>query len=143
MAYTSEYPPFAVTVDMVVLAARGREVLLVRRAAPPYEGALALPGGFVEIDESLGAAARRELFEETGIDVAGVSMTQVGAYGQPDRDPRGRTVSVAYVAVLDDRVEPAAGSDAASAAWQVIDDLEVADLAFDHAQILADARAAT
>lgn len=143
MAYTSEYPPFAVTVDIVVLTDRGREVLLVRRGAPPYEGALALPGGFVEIDESLDAAARRELAEETGVDVASVSIVQVGAYGEPGRDPRGRTVSVAYLALLDERPAATAGSDAAEAAWHRVDTLEPADLAFDHAEILADACAAT
>lgn len=142
MAYTSEYPPFAVTVDMVVLAGRSRQVLLIRRGAPPYVGTLALPGGFVEIDESLDAAARRELSEETGVDVADVTIKQVGAYGEPGRDPRGRTVSVAYVAVLDDRVETAAGSDAASASWHALDELVDQDLAFDHAQIIADAVAA-
>ena len=143
MAYTSEYPPFAVTVDMVVLADCGRDVLLVRRGAPPYEGALALPGGFVEIDETLDAAARRELAEETGIDVASMAIAQVGAYGKPGRDPRGPTVSVAYVASLDERRAATAGSDAAAAEWHRIDDLVPEELAFDHGQILADARAAT
>jgi len=143
MVYTSEYPPFAVTVDMVVLADRAREVLLVRRGSPPFEGGLALPGGFVDIDESLDAAARRELAEETGVDVTDVAITQLGAYGQPNRDPRGRTVSVAYVARLDRRRALTAGSDAAAAAWHRVDTLETDDLAFDHAEILADARAAT
>ena len=141
MAYVSEFPPFAVTVDMVVFADAGRSVLLVRRGSSPYEGALALPGGFVESDESLDAAARRELVEETGVDVGEVAVEQLGAYGEPDRDPRGRTVSVVYVAVLDDRPEVSAGSDAAAAAWHSVEGLG-ADLAFDHAQILADARSA-
>lgn len=141
MAYSSEIPSFAVTVDMVVLADRGREVLLVRRGAPPYAGSLALPGGFVEIDESLESAARRELSEETGVDVGDVAIVQVGAYGEPRRDPRGRTVSVAYVTVLDGRPEATAGSDASAAAWHRLDALGDADLAFDHAQILADALA--
>ena len=141
MASTSEYPPFAVTVDMVVLTDDARQVLLVRRGVPPYEGALALPGGFVEIDESLDAAARRELAEETGIDVTDVPVEQVGAYGDPGRDPRGRTVSVAYVAVLGTATRATAGDDAAEADWYRVADLDSATLAFDHAQILADAQA--
>ncbi|UYM04725.1 NUDIX hydrolase [Solicola gregarius] len=139
MPYTSAFPPFAVTVDMVVLADAGRQVLLVRRGGPPYEGSLALPGGFVEIDESLDAAARRELAEETGVDISKVPIAQVGAYGEPDRDPRGRTVSIAYVALLDQVVEATAGDDAAAAGWHRVEELDEARLAFDHARILADA----
>lgn len=141
MPYTSEYPPFYVTADMVVLTdAAGPSVLLVRRGAPPYEGRLALPGGFVEPDESLDAAARRELREETGVDVGdALRCEQIGAYGAPDRDPRGRIVSVAYLAVLRHTVAPTAGSDAAGATWCAVADLDDGDLAFDHAQILRDA----
>ena len=139
MAYSSEFPPFAVTVDMVVFADSARQVLLVRRGYPPYEGALALPGGFVEIEESLDVAARRELAEETGVDVAGVRIEQLGAYGDPDRDPRGRTVSVVYVAVLPDVAEATAGDDAAAADWHRLADLDPSALAFDHAQVLSDA----
>lgn len=141
MPYTSEYPPFYVTADMVVLSDEpGPSVLLVRRGAPPYEGRLALPGGFVEPHESLAAAARRELAEETRIDVGdAVRFEQVGAYGAPERDPRGRIVSVAYLATVANRPAPAAGDDAAAAGWYPITDLAVEDLAFDHAEILADA----
>lgn len=141
MPYTSEFPPFYVTVDMVVLTGdAARTVLLIRRGNPPYAGRLALPGGFVEPDESLDDAARRELYEETGVDVTDAArFEQVGAYGAPDRDPRGRIVSVAYLAVLRHEAAPAAGSDAAGADWCALADLAEGYLAFDHAQILADA----
>lgn len=145
MVYTTKHPPFAVTVDIVVLTARGERlhVLLVRRGGPPFEGRLALPGGFVDVDESLETAARRELTEETGVDLADAQLDQLGAYGEPDRDPRMRTVSVAWVVVVPDGAEPRAGSDASDASWQAVDtvlsgDDAVGRLAFDHAQILSD-----
>ena len=85
MAYTSEYPPFAVTVDIVALTVRDEAlcVLLVRRGGPPFEGLLALPGGFVDVAESLGAAARRELGEETGVDLGATHLEQLASYGEP------------------------------------------------------------
>lgn len=145
MAYTSDYPIFAVTADVVLLAGSGagQRVLLIRRARPPYQGMLALPGGFVDIDEDLPAAALRELEEETG--VHGVGVRQLGAYGAPDRDPRGRTVGVAFWAYLARDVPVRAGDDAASAGWYAVKDLldepDPAELlAFDHAEILRDAR---
>lgn len=141
MPYTSEYPPFYVTADMVVLSDdTDPSVLLVRRGAPPYEGRLAIPGGFVDPDESLDAAARRELAEETGVDAGdAIRFEQLGAYGAPDRDPRGRIVSVAYLAVVRDLPGVRAGDDAAEAGWHRAGSLGAADLAFDHAHILADA----
>lgn len=141
MPYTSEYPPFYVTADMVVLSDDAAPaVLLVRRGAPPYEGRLAMPGGFVDPDESLDAAARRELSEETGVDVGdAIRFEQLGAYGAPDRDPRGRIVSVAYLAVVPGRPAAAGGDDAAEAGWHPVEALDADILAFDHAQILADA----
>lgn len=146
MVYTSEHPPFAVTVDIVVLAVRDEQLsaLLVRRGGAPFEGRLALPGGFVDVDESLLAAARRELQEETGVDLAATHLEQLGAYGEPDRDPRMRTVSVAWLAVVAAGLEPTAGSDASEASWVAVDDILTGSshgrdrLAFDHDQILAD-----
>ncbi|MGH3357483.1 MAG: NUDIX domain-containing protein [Nocardioidaceae bacterium] len=141
MPYTSEFPPFYVTADMVVLSDDVEPaVLLVRRGAPPYQGCLALPGGFVEPNESLDDAARRELLEETGVGVAdALRLEQVGAYGAPGRDPRGRIVSVAYLAVVERRPPPTAGDDAADAGWFPVSGLADGDLAFDHAEILRDA----
>ncbi|GAB3151403.1 NUDIX domain-containing protein [Micromonospora sonneratiae] len=136
----SSYPPFAVTVDLVVLTVQGDELsaLLVRRGVPPYEGQWALPGGFVDIDEDLVDAAVRELSEETGlVDPAG-HLEQLGTYGTPGRDPRGRVVTVAYLALLPDLPAPVAGSDAASAQWQPVSRLSEGDLAFDHDRILTD-----
>ena len=130
------YPVFAVTVDLVVLTVREGElhVLLVRRGCEPFLGEWALPGGFVHADEDLAAAARRELAEETGLSGPGGHLEQLASYGAPDRDPRGRVVTVAYLALLPDLPVPTAGTDAAAAEWRPLGDR----LAFDHDRILAD-----
>jgi 8-oxo-dGTP diphosphatase len=127
-----------VTVDLVVLTIRARalHVLLVRRGIAPHKGRWALPGGFVLLDEDLGAAAERELFGETGVSGAAGHLEQLATYGAPRRDPRGRVVTVAYLALVPDLPAPQAGSDAAAAAWHPVDD--VPRLAFDHPRILAD-----
>ena len=140
MPYTSDYPIFAVTVDIVVLSLVGNELcaLLVKRGGPPYEGRWALPGGFVGPTEGLLAAARRELLEETGVSTGTVALEQLRSYGEPGRDPRGRVVSVAHLAVLPEATTPTAGSDAAGAEWRPLAQLEETGLAFDHAEILAD-----
>lgn len=127
-----ETPPL--TTDCVIRDGRGR-VLLIRRKNEPFKGAYALPGGFVEIGETLEAACRREVLEETGLSVGALRL--IGVYSDPGRDPRGHTVSVAYLASLPDGPEPEAGSDAASAEW--IDAWRDRTLAFDHARIVADA----
>jgi 8-oxo-dGTP diphosphatase len=133
-----EHPRPALTADVVLITTGRRPaVLLIRRGKPPYEGSWALPGGFVEIDEDLEPAARRELAEETGL--AAGPLLQVGAFGRPGRDPRGRVVSVAFTgapAAADAAPQPA--SDAADARWFPLDDLP--ELAFDHAEIIAAAR---
>jgi 8-oxo-dGTP diphosphatase len=133
--YTYEHPHPAVTVDVVVLTFGGNElrVLLVRRAAAPYAGRWALPGGFVEIDESLKRAAWRELREETGVTAS--FLEQLGAFGHPDRDPRERVITVAYLALVPaDRLRVAPGSDARAARLFAVGKLP--QLAFDHAKIL-------
>ncbi|MFJ4781144.1 NUDIX domain-containing protein [Streptomyces sp. NPDC088762] len=142
------FEPFAVTVDLAVFTVRGGRlhVLLIRRGQEPYAGAWALPGGFLLPRESAEAAARRELAEETGLSqavVATLHLEQLRTYSEPDRDPRMRVVSVAFTALVPDLPEPAAegGGDAAHARWVPVG--EVPELAFDHAVILADARART
>jgi 8-oxo-dGTP diphosphatase len=141
MARTSDYPAFYVTVDIAIftVADDALQVLLVRRGSDPHEGKLALPGGFVGPDEDLLDAARRELVEETG--VRDVVLEQLATYGAPGRDPRGRVVSVAHVAVLPGAAAPRAGSDAVEADWQSVQPLLRGRnrLAFDHRQILRDA----
>lgn len=141
MAYDpTAFPPVAVTVDLVVLTLRGGalHVLLVERGEEPFGGRLALPGGFVRPDETLDAAAVRELAEETGLrDVPG-HLEQLRSYGDPGRDPRMRVVSVAYLALAPDLPEPAAGTDAADARWVPVARASGTALAFDHREILAD-----
>ncbi|MDO4512096.1 MAG: NUDIX hydrolase [Bacteroidales bacterium] len=134
--YCYTHPRPAVTVDCVVLSPEGgqMQVLLIERAMEPYKGQWAFPGGFMNIDESAEAAARRELREETGIAVG--QMMQVGTYTRPDRDPRDRVISIAYVAYFDKRPEAVAADDAAKAQWFPVTQLP--PLAFDHAEILRD-----
>jgi 8-oxo-dGTP diphosphatase len=129
------FPPTpALTVDCVVFDPRGR-VLLIRRGNEPFKGCYALPGGFVDVGETVEEACRRELREETGLSVGDLLL--VGVYSDPDRDPRGHTVSTVFLAQLTKQADPVAGDDAASAAW--VDDWRAEHLAFDHAQILTDA----
>lgn len=135
--YTYEFPRPALSVDIVLFAgpAAERRVLLVRRGAEPFEGRWALPGGFVDEGERLEEAARRELAEETGLTVPG-PLVQAGAFGDPGRDPRGWTVSVAFTADLGAGEPPAVtgGDDAAEAAWHPLNALP--PLAFDHDEIV-------
>lgn len=140
MSFTSEHPPVYVTVDIVVLTVRegSLQALLIRRGEDPHRGRLALPGGFVRPAEDLESAAARELREETGLDLAPAHLEQLGSYGSPHRDPRARTVSVAYLAILPTSTEPTAGTDASDALWVATEDLEPGELAFDHDSIVAD-----
>ncbi len=126
----------AVTVDVVIFAMRERalHVLLVERGKAPYQGRWAIPGGFVEADETLEQAALRELEEETG--VKDVYVEQLYTFGDPGRDPRGRVITVSYFAMLGgDGARVVAGDDASDARWFAMDALP--ELAFDHDRILA------
>lgn len=135
MPFTYEYPHPAVTVDGVVFGFDDADlkVLLIQREAAPYKMRWALPGGFVNIDEDLDAAVRRELEEETGI--TQLYLEQLYTFGAPKRDPRERVISVAYYALVklaDHKVR--AASDARNVAWFPVADLPA--LAFDHEEIL-------
>ena len=136
---SDEYPRPAVTVDLVVLAHDGPAVvtLLVKRGSEPFAGFWAIPGGFLDIDEEIEVGVRRELREETGLDLR-VPITFLGVFGKPGRDPRGRTISLAYVAYLPgDLPEVTGGDDAAEAGWRPATPADPATpLAFDHAQIV-------
>jgi ADP-ribose pyrophosphatase YjhB (NUDIX family) len=127
-------------VDLAVLTVRENllQVLVVERANEPYQGYTALPGGFLREGEDLREAAERELKEETGLDGAVLHLEQLATYGAPGRDPRGRVVSVAYLAIAPDLPIPTAGTDARSARWAPAHAIRDA-LAFDHAGILDDA----
>jgi 8-oxo-dGTP diphosphatase len=134
--YSYEYPRPALAVDCVIFGYDSEElrVLLIQRDLPPFAGEWALPGGFVRMEESLEASARRELAEETG--VSGVYLEQLYTFSDPDRDPRERVVSVAHYALVDLVSHPVeAATDARRAAWFTPDDLP--PLAFDHDAILA------
>ena len=134
------FPPFAVTVDLVVLTVRNGRLctLLIERGLQPFEGQLALPGGFVGIAEDLADAARRELLEETGVLVQHVHLEQLATYGAPRRDPRMRVVSVAHLVLAPNLPEPQAGTDASHAMWMTANKALKARLAFDHRAILFD-----
>lgn len=123
------------TVDCCAFAPDGA-VLLIRRGQPPFEGRMALPGGFVEIGETVEDACRREFQEETGLHAS--SLMLVGVYSEPGRDPRGAVVSIAFATRIP-RSAPKSGDDAAGAEW--VADWRTCALAFDHAKILADAAA--
>jgi 8-oxo-dGTP diphosphatase len=136
MAFTYEYPHPAVATDIAVFTLRDGvlNVLLIERGAEPYRGAWALPGGFLQPDEELDQCARRELLEETGVDAS--LLIPFANFSAPDRDPRERVISVAYLALLpSDGLRLEARTDAAQARWFPVRALP--PLAFDHARILA------
>lgn len=136
MSYTYQYPRPAVTADMIVLTDESEpKILLIQRGDEPFKGCWAFPGGFMNMDETTEQCAKRELKEETGLEIEEVQ--QVGAYSTVDRDPRGRTITVAYITQIP-QILPVTGlDDAAEAKWWPINALP--PLAFDHAQILRDA----
>lgn len=140
MAFSYEYPRAALTVDCVVFGFDAGElkVLLIERGLEPFKGKWALPGGLVRVDETLDAAARRELEEEAGI--KNVFLEQLYTFGEVKRDPRERVVSVAYYALVKQAAhETKAATDAADARWFPVS--KIPELAFDHAEILATALA--
>ena len=121
-----------VTVDVLVINKKTNEILLIKRLNEPFKDCWALPGGFVDENEDLEQAARRELFEETNIETA--EMTQIGAFGKPNRDPRGHMISVAYQTDLIENQIVKAKDDAKETKWFSLNDLP--DLAFDHLEII-------
>jgi len=134
--YCYKYPRPAVTADCVVITKEAEpKVLLIERGADPYKGCWAFPGGFLNMDETTEQCAIRELKEETGLEVDKVK--EIGAYSKVDRDPRGRTITVAYLAVIDSPCEVIGQDDAAKAQWFPLDALP--KLAFDHDDIMSDA----
>lgn len=137
MSYEYKYPHPAVTADCIVFTSDD-QVLLIQRRNEPCKGQWAFPGGFMEIDETAEAAAIRELQEETGIILEETDIFQVGAYTTVDRDPRERIITIAYMAEIDKPVAVKGTDDAVCAKWFPLDALP--PLAFDHEEILTDAR---
>ena len=136
MAYTYKYPRPAVTADCIVITKEAEaKVLLIERGDEPFKGCWAFPGGFMNMDETTAQCAIRELEEETGLKVSEVH--QIGAYSKVDRDPRGRTVTVAYLAIVDEPFAVNGQDDAAKAQWFLLSALP--ELAFDHDEIIQDA----
>ncbi|MFF5077384.1 NUDIX domain-containing protein [Actinoplanes sp. NPDC000266] len=135
-----EHTYLRLAVDLAILTVRedALQVLAITRANEPFRGRPALPGGFLRGDEDIPEAAARELAEETGLDGGDLHLEQLKTYGAPDRDPRGRVVSVAFLAIMPDLPLPTAGSDASSAFWAPVDEVG-GGLSFDHDVILADA----
>jgi len=135
-----EHTYLRLAVDLAILTVRegALEVLVITRANDPFRGRPALPGGFLRGAEDIEEAAVRELGEETGLDGSALHLEQLKTYGAPDRDPRGRVISVAFLAIMPDLPLPTAGSDASSAAWHPVDRVR-GTLSFDHDRILDDA----
>ena len=136
MAYTYKYPRPAVTADCIVITKEAEpKVLLIERGDDPFKGCWAFPGGFMDMDETTEQCAFRELEEETGLKIGEVH--QIGAYSRVNRDPRGRTVTVAYLALVDKPIAVIGQDDAAKAQWFPLSALP--ELAFDHDEIMRDA----
>lgn len=130
--------PISVTVDSVIFYSEGKEkfVLLIQRKKDPFKSQWALPGGFLEENETLEKGAMRELEEETGLQVN--SLLQIGTFGEPGRDPRGRIISIAFGTTITSKEVLKAGDDAGEAAWFNLNDLP--PLAFDHSAIIEEAK---
>ena len=136
MAYSYDYPRPAVTADCIVMTREDDpKVLLIERGHEPFKGCWAFPGGFMNMDETTEQCAIRELEEETGLQITDIQ--QLGAYSKVDRDPRGRTITVAYLAFVDNPLPVKGQDDAAKAQWFSIKNLP--KLAFDHEEIMKDA----
>ncbi|MBP5419379.1 MAG: NUDIX hydrolase [Bacteroidales bacterium] len=134
--YSYQYPRPAVTTDCLIFgfdSNKQMHLLLVERANEPFRGKWAFPGGFLDMDETAETCAKRELYEETGL--ANVDICQLGAFSAVNRDPRTRTITIAYISIVDmDKCNPIAGDDAAKAEWFPI--AQLPPLAFDHNEIL-------
>ena len=137
MEYTYKYPRPAVTADCIVITKEERpKVLLIQRGYEPYKDCWAFPGGFMNMDETTEQCAIRELEEETGLKIN--EVVQIGAFSKVDRDPRGRTITVAYLAMVDKTLQVTGLDDAAKAEWWPLDALP--PLAFDHEEIMEKAK---
>lgn len=136
MSYVYKYPMFSVVVDIIVQRGDGR-IMLIKRKNEPFQDCLALPGGYVNINEEIVDAAQRELKEETGIELYRAELDFLGVFSKPNRDPRGRVISHVYYHRSKNMFKDAmSGDDAKEIGWYTIDDAMQLDLAFDHSEIL-------
>ncbi|RKS53208.1 8-oxo-dGTP diphosphatase [Gillisia mitskevichiae] len=128
----------AITVDAVILKdlKSSTSILLIKRKNEPFKHTWALPGGFLEVNENLINGAKRELLEETGVEIEG--LKQLRTYGDLKRDPRGRTISIAFIGIINHEINIKAGDDAKEAKWFNLEELP--ELAFDHSKIIIDAK---
>ena len=135
MIYCYEYPRPSVAADVIVCLKQDLcKILLIKRKNPPFQNMWALPGGFLDMNEYLIETAKRELYEETGLLLD--NLVFFGIYDKPDRDPRGRTISAVYYAIIENPLKITAGDDASYANWFLIDQLP--ELAFDHNVVIND-----
>jgi 8-oxo-dGTP diphosphatase len=143
VSYTYDYPMFSVTTDVAVFQKNGSqyEILVIERGQEPCKGMVALPGGYVNIDETIKNAAARELQEETGLSVPIPFLRPIGVYDSVNRDPRGRTISYAWVVFVfpTEVLNLKAGDDAKSLRWLPVDEILLTNFAFDHKTIAIDA----
>jgi 8-oxo-dGTP diphosphatase len=137
--YCYEYARPAVACDCVIISKTEKEILLIQRKHDPYKNLWALPGGFMEIDETAEEAASRELFEEAGVEISAGEMKPVAVFSAVNRDPRTRLLSLSYLAFIDkNEVKHTAGDDAEDAGWYSLEHLP--EMAFDHKEIIKAAK---
>jgi len=134
MKYKYDYPRPMVCVDCIIINNDNKNVLLIKRKKEPYKDKWALPGGFIEMNETLEQSAKREVAEETGLKIS--KLNQFYTYGNPNRDPRGRNISVVFWTLVNNSCKPIAGDDAKELAWFSLS--EIPTLAFDHNTIIND-----
>lgn len=140
-SFKEKYFNAALASDVVILDSSGEHVVLIKRLNEPFKDKLAFPGGFLEDEENFKDAAIREAYEEIGVPLKSSSLIELGIYAEPNRDPRGRVVTLSYLVIVDELFDLSAGDDAKEAKWYLVNELihKKDDFAFDHFKMLIDA----